>query len=161
MLFAKNDGTEQNALTAFREHTVQKYYEAVVVGAIAEKKARKEAYLKKNATNSIVSVSNKKADGAVKIVTSYEVLRCDGELSVVKVKLETGRTHQIRAHFAFMGYPVLGDTKYGKREINEKYKTSRQLLVSKRLELFGISENTEGKAFESTRSFAHYLKENI
>lgn len=161
MLFAKNDESERNALEGFRTHTVQKYYEAVCVGNIPEKKARKEAFLKKNALNSTVTIHNKKIDGAVKIITSYEVMRTDGLLSLVKVKLETGRTHQIRAHFAFMGYPILGDTKYGQRQINEKYKISRQLLVSKKLTLFGISKNTEGKSFESKRSFASVLKEQV
>ena len=161
MLFAKNDESERNALEAFRTHTVQKYYEAVCVGNITEKKARKEAFLKKNASSATVTIHNKKIDGAVKIITSYEVVRTDGVLSLVKVKLETGRTHQIRAHFAFMGYPILGDTKYGQRQINEKYKISRQLLVSKKLTLFGISKNTEGKSFESKRSFASVLKEQV
>ena len=66
-------------------------------------------------------------------VTHYETLETRGELSLVEVALETGRTHQIRASFADLGCPLLGDGKYGRGEVNRRYGETRQALYSYKL----------------------------
>lgn len=89
-----------------------------------------EGFLIKDSENSIVKIYDKKRAGAVQIKTNCRLLETTGELSLLEVELITGRTHQIRAHLAHIGYPVLGDGKYGKNSINRKYGFKRQLLWS-------------------------------
>ena len=75
--------------------------------------------------------------GALPIATEYEVLEERGGLARVQIVLHSGRTHQIRAHMAFIGHPVLGDEKYGDEAANRRYGVKRQLLVAKRLSFVG------------------------
>ena len=77
-----------------------------------------------------------------------------GDIAQVQVKLHTGKTHQIRAHLAFIGCPVLGDGKYGDGVLNAKYNAKRQILIAKYLhfdlqgELVYLNDKTFGSAFE-------------
>ena len=159
ILFAKNSASENRAKKAIKEHRLTKVYEAVVYGTELKPFSKEIAYLKKDAKQSLVSIFNKPVPGSVEIETHYTLKRVSKKLSLVEVELITGKTHQIRAHMAFLKHPILGDTKYGFKDINEKYKLKRQLLVSKRLTVYGISEKTNGLTFESTRDFNDYLDE--
>lgn len=78
-----------------------------------KKQAKLEAYLFKDNKKSLVYISDVPKKGYQKIVTSYEVLNEDkkNNTSTLDIKLETGRTHQIRAHLAHIGYPIIGDRK--------------------------------------------------
>lgn len=78
-----------------------------------KKQAKLEAYLFKDHKKSLVYISDVPKKGYQKIVTSYEVLNEDkkNNTSTLDIKLETGRTHQIRAHLAHIGYPIIGDRK--------------------------------------------------
>ena len=69
-----------------------------------------------------------KKEGYMPITTKYSVISEDKETSVLEVELITGRTHQIRAHLAFIGHPIIGDGKYGNYEINKKYGKKYQEL---------------------------------
>ena len=73
------------------------------------------------------------ADGGRPACTRCKSLAFDGKLSVVKIVLETGRTHQIRVHMLYNGTPVLGDALYGSSALNKKYGANRQLLHAYRL----------------------------
>ncbi len=73
-------------------------------------------------------------EGGKLAITHYETLHFDGKLSLVKVILATGRTHQIRVHMQYLGTPVLGDSIYGKPSLNEKLGVTRQLLHAYRLQ---------------------------
>ena len=86
----------------------------------------------KDSKKSLVYISNEPKKGYQKIITSYEVIKEDKKqnISVLDIKLETGRTHQIRAHLAYIGFPIIGDGKYGKNEINKKFNKKTQLLES-------------------------------
>ena len=88
---------------------------------------------------------------AEKILTEYEVLEKQGEITKVQVWLHTGKTHQIRAHLAFIGCPIVGDMKYGIQEKNKQYGATRQQLLSKSLTFNGLKElkYLNGKEFVS------------
>lgn len=131
MIFAKNRAAERELLAAFRERRAEKTYLTRVVGRMKEKHAVAEAYLEKDEAAARVFVSAKPC--GEKIVTEYEVLSEANGASVLKVTLHTGKTHQIRAHLAYIGNPVLGDEKYGNRALNRKYGATRQRLLAKEL----------------------------
>ena len=132
VLFAKNEESLNILLDKFKNHEIEKHYKATVYGIPKVKKAKLEAFLFKDSKKSLVYISNKPKKGYQKIITSYEVIKEDKKqnISVLDVKLETGRTHQIRAHLAYIGFPIIGDGKYGKNEINKKFDKKTQLLES-------------------------------
>lgn len=91
-----------------------------------------EHYLVKDAKHARVRVTPHAGPNAKDIVTEYTVIQ-PGEKSRVCIRLHTGRTHQIRAHMAFIGHPVLGDDQYGDREANKYFKARKLMLCSTRL----------------------------
>ena len=79
----------------------------------------------------MVYISDVPKKGYVKIITSFSVLeRKPDNTSILDVQIETGKTHQIRAHLAHIGYPIIGDGKYGKNEINKQFGKKSQMLCS-------------------------------
>ena len=130
VLFAKNEPSLNFILDAFKNHEIEKHYMATVYGIPKVKKARLTAYLFKDSKKSLVYISNEPKKGYVKIITSYTVVKEDKKKNtcILDINLETGRTHQIRAHLAYIGFPIIGDGKYGKNEINKKFNQKTQLL---------------------------------
>lgn len=104
-----------------RKRKVHKYYLALVKGVMVESQSI-EGYLRKNEQNNTVELYSEKMEGANPIKTKYKALVTNGEYTMLKVELVTGKTHQIRAHLASIGYPILGDYKYGHRETNNRIK---------------------------------------
>ncbi len=133
MAFALNAKTEAVLLQAFQDRKVEKKYHALCVGDFAVKAATLTAYLQKDADRSLVRVYDAPKKGAEQIVTQYQVLGKTGDFTQVEVILHTGKTHQIRAHLAHIGCPILGDMKYGDTAVNKAYKLARQCLVAKYL----------------------------
>ena len=148
MIFAKTAAAEEELLAAFRERRVRKVYLALRVGTPSPAHAVLTAYLRKDAASSTVRVSDRPVGDM--IVTEYEVL-VPGETALVKVKLHTGKTHQIRAHLAYIGHPVAGDEKYGDRAFNRARHVTRQRLVAKELTLAGegVLSYLAGRTFVS------------
>lgn len=109
----------QDMSKMFKERTLHKYYLAVVVGAINEP-MKITGYLKKNNNTNKVTITNK-TDGEY-IETYYEPVKVLDDVTLLKVQLITGKTHQIRAHLSSINHPIIGDYKYGKKEINDIYK---------------------------------------
>ena len=138
-LFAKNPRAHAVLLEAFKQRTVEKYYICLVRGIPKPPAAVCSAFLLKDAARSIVQILDQSRPGARPITTGYETLSA-GPVSRLRVHLITGRTHQIRAHLAALGHPVLGDDLYGDRSFNRLQKSRSLKLCAAELTL-----NTEGQ----------------
>lgn len=130
ILFSLNDDAEIELLKAFKSRTISKYYLAEVYGKLNADFGRLEDYLVKDENLSEVKVYDKKVDGSVKIITEYKVLEKTDDTTLVEVNLITGKTHQIRAHFAFYGNFIIGDGKYGDNLINRAKGAKYQRLTA-------------------------------
>lgn len=135
MIFALNNKAEEELLIGFKNRLFTKLYHATVKGFLTEKCAIKKAYLLKDAEKSFVKVFDNPVKYSVQILTEYKVLSENKEnnTSLVEVNLLTGKTHQIRAHFAHMGYPLLGDDKYGDAQFNKQNGAKSQALKAVKL----------------------------
>lgn len=151
LIFALHKGAEEKLLAGFRDRKVEKKYHALCFGDFKKDRDVLTAYLKKDAEKAVVKVFDSSKVGAEKIVTEYAVLERRGELTKVEVTLHTGKTHQIRAHLAYIGCPIVGDMKYGIEGKNREKKVTRQCLVAKSLQLFLEDEFAylRGKQFVS------------
>lgn len=150
MIMAKNTAAESSLKAAFKAGNIEKLYVCEVYGKPDFRGEKREAYLVKDSERSEVKVFKNYVQKAVKIATSFETVKVGAETSIVKVKLHTGKTHQIRAHLAFLGYPIIGDGKYGNNKINKKFKQNYQKLHCFSLKIEKIDKNLENlknKAF--------------
>ena len=154
VLFAKNNEALEILLNKFKNHEIEKHYLALVYGIPKEKHKVLEDYLFKDNKKSQVYISNSYKKGYQKIITIYKVLeeRKDNT-SLLDVEIKTGKTHQIRAHLAYIGYPIIGDGKYGKNEINKKFHKKYQCLKSNELKFnfttpSGILDYLNGKSIK-------------
>lgn len=129
VVFARNDAVSDKLLSAFKNGKIEKRYVAEVVGRFDCENQLFEAYLTKDSEKSLVRVSNKKETGALKIRTLVNTIKSSEQSSLLEIGLLTGKTHQIRAHLAFMGHSIIGDGKYGKNSDNKKFRQARQKLA--------------------------------
>lgn len=113
VLFAKTSKGASRLSEQFRNKTIQKTYHALVVGAPKETSARLVHYIKKNPEINKVEVYDHRNPGALEAVLSYEVVKEGKAQSLLKIQLETGRPHQIRAQLSAIGHAIVGDVKYG------------------------------------------------
>ncbi len=134
VICAKNAESLRLLNEIVKDRLLHKRYLCVTVGIPEPREATITAYLEKNESQNRVYVSDKKTDANKTIVTGYNVLRTRGELALCEIDLITGRTHQIRAHMAHIGHPLLGDGKYGRNEDNRRYGVKTQALCAYYLE---------------------------
>ncbi len=127
-VFAKNIETKELLENAFRQGLVKKKYVCEVVGDTNFKGGVERAYLFKDAKKSLVYVSKEKKSKTMEILTKFRTIKHGNQTSLVECELITGKTHQIRAHLAFLGHPILGDGKYGSNKVNEKFHQFYQKL---------------------------------
>jgi len=146
LLLAKTERALKEAERAFYDRRVARTYRALVRGRPNPAEATLSAYLLKDAGASTVRVMPRSQPGALKIETRYRVID-PGDISRVEVDLITGRTHQIRAHMAYIGHPVLGDDKYGDRAFNKAHAARRQMLWAVKLTLW------DGRPFSVREGF--------
>ncbi len=152
MVFARNGEAEKDLLAAFRERRAEKWYETLCFHPFKVKQGTFTAYLLKDEKNARVKIFEKPYPSSEKIITQYSVRKTIGEYSLVDVCLHSGKTHQIRAHLAFLGNPVVGDEKYGDEILNKKYHVKRHILVAKSISFEGLSvlSYLNGKKFVSS-----------
>lgn len=117
----------------FRHHAIRKEYRCIVEGIPGRREAEMSAWLEKVAGDSRVFIHDEPRRGALPIVTRYRVVQSADGLSLLNVEIVTGRTHQIRAHLAWIGHPIAGDGKYGRNALNRRLRLSRQALWAWRL----------------------------
>ncbi len=133
LVLACEKRAEVELLKAFKNRTIKKEYLCEVYGKMKNRSDTLTAYLKKDEKLSKVFIADKKQDGYLKIITEYKVIKELENSSILSVNLITGKTHQIRAHLAHVGNQIIGDGKYGKNEINDKFKAKTQRLTAYKL----------------------------
>ncbi len=157
MIFALNKAAEEELLNGFKNRTFEKYYIAEIYGTPPEKSGTLISYLVKDGENSLVKIYDNQVKDSVKIITKYKTLERFEESTLVKVELVTGKTHQIRAHFAHIGNFIIGDGKYGKQSVNKKFKAKTQRLTAYKLVLHfngGRLKYLDGKTTEIKHTYA-------
>ncbi len=153
VIAAKNAESLRIMNQKIKDRELVKLYLCVISGSMEKPSGTMTAYLEKIENENRVVISDKKTHLNKTVRTRYRVIDTCGFASLVEVELLTGRTHQIRAHFAHVGHPLLGDGKYGSNRLNKKYGYKYQALYSCKL-IFsfttdgGILNGLNGKSFE-------------
>ncbi len=128
VIFALNGTAESILLDAFKTRKgITKKYALLVHGRVDIAKIKRTVYLKKMPNLSKVWISEVKTSGYEPIITEFEIVQYFGENTLLTANLITGKTHQIRAHIAYYGYPIVGDNKYGKDDEKQMYLTANYL----------------------------------
>ena len=133
VIAAKNAESLRILNEKIKNRELEKKYICIVLGKMPKFKDTLTAYLEKDTKQNIVKISDTKTKNNLTIKTGYRVIESTDELSLLEIKLFTGRTHQIRAHMAYLGHPLLGDGKYGVNRVNVKYGFKSQALCSHEL----------------------------
>ena len=145
----------QQMSALLKDRSLHKYYLCLVKGVMTESQ-HLEGYLLKDENSNQVKVFQKETEGAAHSITEYEPLYTEGETTLLKVTLVTGKSHQIRAHLSSIGHPIIGDPKYGDRKVNaffrETHGIKNQMLHAWKLtfpELAEPLDNLSEKSFEA------------
>ena len=154
VIAAKNAEALRTMNLMIKERRIQKYYLAAIHGIPKEKSAILKAYLIKDEKSNQVRVYDKNAPkGAKEIVTGYRVIATAGQNALLEVELFTGRTHQIRAHMAHIGHPLVGDGKYGVNKTDRTKGYKYQALYSYKLR-FSFGDEGGALAYLSGKEFS-------
>ena len=150
ILYAKNKKALEILQEKFKSRQIEKHYLALVYGNPRKNEENLTAYLFKDNKKSKVYISDVPKKGYTKIITKYKVLNRNADnTALLDVEIKTGKTHQIRAHLAYIGIPIIGDGKYGINKINQKFKKKYQMLISYKIKF----------AFTSDSGILNYLNQ--
>lgn len=167
------EGLQQMA-KALKQRSLQKYYRCIVAGEITEASYLK-GWLKKNEKNNQVTVAKElpkedsehtgKTENYLPIETEYRPIQRLNGYTELEVHLITGRSHQIRAHLASVGHPIVGDLKYGNKQINDRFKkevqVTSQLLHAYRMVFPGGVMGDADKALEITAPYGEDFERTL
>lgn len=153
IMVAKNDKAHQSLSLQLKDHTVTRRYIALVHGSIPHEFGKIDAPIGRDSKDrqkmAVTKVNSKEA------VTNFTVIERFKDMCLVECRLETGRTHQIRVHLAYIGYPVYGDPKYGKRKDDTTY---GQYLHAK---ILGFVHPTTNEYMEFDSDLPDYFEQKI
>lgn len=142
VIYGKNYEALKLLNEMIRERDIKKYYSALVKGRI--KDGIYEAYISKDEDNNISKVYDDYKPNTKKISMEVKTLQSDGLYSFVDIDLVTGRSHQLRAHLAHLGNPIIGDDKYGNKKLNSffnnKYALNYQFLYAYKITFKNCSD---------------------
>ena len=150
VLFSKDPQAEEALCAAIKERRIEKRYRCIVRGKPPRAEGELRDWLLKDERAARVTVVKSPVPGAKEIVTRYRTLWTKADRSLLEVELVTGRTHQIRAHLASIGCPLLGDDKYGDREWNKANGRTAQALYACSLTLH-FEKNSPLSALEGKK----------
>ena len=131
VIAAKSYAALRDMNAIIRDNQMKKEYLTITVGTPPA--GRHIAWLQHSEKNNKVRIHAREAEGYKQIITEVTPIRQNGPFTLCLIGLITGRTHQIRAHLAYLGHPVLGDIKYGNRKMNERTGLKTQALCAQRL----------------------------
>ncbi|MEE3307571.1 RluA family pseudouridine synthase, partial [Sharpea azabuensis] len=153
LMVAKNDKAHRSLSAQLEEHSVIRRYVALVHGVIPHNKGRIVAPIGRDPDDrQKMAVTDKNAKEAI---TNFTVLERFDDMTLIECRLETGRTHQIRVHMQYIGYPVYGDPKYGRRSDDTSH---GQYLHAK---ILGFKHPTTGEQMLFEAKLPDYFEEKI
>ncbi len=155
VIAAKNAAALRVLNEKIRAREVSKKYLCIVYGEMKKKEDTLTGYLEKNESQNRVYIDKKPGKNSKTIITRYKVAATRPGLSLLEVELLTGRTHQIRAHLASIGHPLMGDGKYGVNQQNKKYGVFKQALCSCYLRFDFPTDAQELEYLRGREVFAH------
>lgn len=164
VIAAKNAESLRILNQKVKDRELEKLYLCLIHGVMEPKAGTLRDYLLKDSRQNMVKVFKKQVPDSKTIITKYRTLKTNGQYSLLEVDLKTGRTHQIRAHMAFYGHPLAGDTKYGRNRDNRDNEFQYQALYSYKLSFEfstdgGILQYLDGKTFAVEKvDFEDYIK---
>ena len=142
VFFGKNFESLKILNELIRDRKIRKYYCALVKGKINE--GRYEAFITKDEENNVSKVFYDMKPNTKKIAMDVKIIQTNGAYSLLEIELITGRSHQLRAHLAFLGNPIIGDFKYGNKELNSffdnKYGLNYQFLYAYKVNFKEVPE---------------------
>ena len=164
VIAAKNAEALRVMNEKIKRDEISKYYLCAAHGVMPKKADTLLGYLRKDSSQNLVTVSDTPLRGGKNIETRYRVLREKNGNSLLEVLLVTGRTHQIRAHLAHIGHPLLGDGKYGKNRAEKSRGYKYQALYAYKLIFDAVSGDNvlsylEGKSFSIPFEDVWFLKD--
>ncbi len=159
VLAAKNAESLRILNEKIKNHEIEKTYLAKVYGIIDPKQGRLENWLTKDSKNKFVKITNKPiSKDSKKIITEYKTISHNKTTSLLEINLITGKTHQIRAHFAYIGHPLVGERKYTNKEVKQISKDKYQRLCAYKIK-FNFKGNNGILNYLANKEFKIHNKE--
>lgn len=140
LMTAKTRRIKEQLMDEMAVRPATKFYLAKVFGQPKFDGQVFVAWHQKRAEESFVKIYKQEAKGSVKIETQLQTVRIGSVMSIVEAQLTSGKTHQIRAHLAFLGFPIVGDEKYGNSERNKVFKEKYQQLFAVKVQTNFVGE---------------------